>query len=192
MFVRNIRLLVGTMACKYLLSILFPLAMKSSDINENCWEQVFVSFSFVLLWKSSEIPKASTILKERNIGLGDSDAVFCLLLPLLLMALEHQAGVYNFQAATTSWGKPVRTMLKMRKPFFPAEHLNFLHCLYFWDRWWNIIAPNIAMTGECDKVRERRSLFLLLFALHPWLWKSHLHSGGGRYCVSPSISWHLP
>lgn len=64
--------------------------------------------------------------------------------------------------------------------------------LYFWDRWWNIIAPNIAMTGECDKVRERRSLFLLPFALHHWLWKSHLHSGGGRYCVSPSISWHLP
>lgn len=48
------------------------------------------------------------------------------------------------------------------------------------------------MTGECDKVRERRSLFLLLFALYHWLWKSHLHNGGGRFCVSPSISWHLP
>lgn len=33
------------------------------------------------------MPKTSTILKEKDIGLGDSDAVFCLL-PLLLMALD--------------------------------------------------------------------------------------------------------
>lgn len=129
--------------------------------------------------------------KKKKIGLGGSHA-FCLL-PLLLMVLGCQAGVYNFQAATTVQGKTVRTMLKMRKLSFSVEHLNFLHCWYIWDRWLNLTAPNFATTGgECDKVRERRSLLLLLFALYHWLWKSHLHSGGGRYCVSPSISWHLP
>lgn len=166
--------------------------MKDSDIHKSCWEWGFVSFCFVLLWKIGKMPKTSTILKKNDIGLGGSDVVFCLL-PLLLMALDCQAGVYNFQAATQGWGKLVRAMLKMRKLSLPVEHLNFLHCLYFWDRWLNIIAPNITMTGrEWDNVRERRSLFLLLLALYHWLWKSHLHNGGGRYCVSLSISWHLP
>lgn len=49
------------------------------------------------------------------------------------------------------------------RKIFLSQWTLWIFSIEFWDRWLNIIAPNITMTGRVwDKVRERRSLFLAM------------------------------
>lgn len=103
------------------------------------------------------------------------------------MAFNSCADI-TFRATTAERGKSVRVTLRLRKLPLPVGPLNFPHCMDFWDRWLNIIAPNFAATSTVlNKVREGRSLFLIVLALYHWVCKSHLYNGGGRGCVSASI-----